>query len=593
MALAQSPSFSIVIVTFGQREVTERCLESLDAAFGERLGDDIELVLVDNASPDDTPALLRRWADRATVLLMEKNRNFAGGVNTGVRAASADVVVLLNNDTEVPAGVLDDLVAQALEPGVGIAGCRLLYPNGTIQHGGCAWFRGGDGMVRPFHLFRHEAGDLPAACTTFDCDFVTAACIALRRDLFLELGALDEGFVNGWEDVDLSIRVRLAGHRVVYRGDLAVIHAEGASRSRRPDEFANERRFSSRYAGLIDEDSERLASQFDGVGPDFIPALHPASTPEGTGVSVEGEVTGLSPESAEARALLAALEELGVEPATRSWGPSFVKPRLMEPEWASLRRGSVRPKRRDALIIQAPVGRLGAVEPHGRAILRLGAIPEADISDAAAVWAATPAVADELVAEGVDADRVDVLPPVISGVPVGLGGQGLLAVLPTHDLLCSRKLLAALAQLDPSVRIRILPTVATESVSRLVREVLPEATLLGPVTSERRFAALAGECDAVVCIDPRDPFDRSGLIAAAAGAAVVSRAGATAASVLGDELSFDGSEVPLQAALAMSTSRVSRAAAVTKVCGLDALRPRLQMLLERASGARGLALRSH
>ena len=172
MALAQSPSFSIVIVTFGQREVTERCLESLDAAFGERLGDDIELVLVDNASPDDTPALLRRWADRATVLLMEKNRNFAGGVNTGVRAASADVVVLLNNDTEVPAGVLDDLVAQALEPGVGIAGCRLLYPNGTIQHGGCAWFRGGDGMVRPFHLFRHEAGDLPAACTTFDCDFV-------------------------------------------------------------------------------------------------------------------------------------------------------------------------------------------------------------------------------------------------------------------------------------------------------------------------------------------------------------------------------------------------------------------------------------
>src|SRR4051794_15192174 len=228
---AKAPSLSIVIVTLGKREVTERCLETLDEAFGDRLGRDVELVLVDNGSPDDTPELLRSWEDRATVILLDENRNYAGGNNVGARAATGDVLVLLNNDTEVFPGVLDALAAQALDPGVAIAGCRLLYPDRTIQHGGCAWWRAPDGVVRPFHLFRHEAGDLPAACATFDCDFVTAACIAVRREMFFELGGFDQSYVNGWEDVDLCVRARLTGQRVVYRGDIAVIHREKVTRT--------------------------------------------------------------------------------------------------------------------------------------------------------------------------------------------------------------------------------------------------------------------------------------------------------------------------------------------------------------------------
>src|SRR5262249_43828367 len=154
---------------------------------------------------------------------------------------------------------LDALADQALDPGVGIVGARLLYPDGTIQHGGCAWWRAPDGMVRPFHLFRHEAGDLPAAGAIFDCDFVTAACIAVRRELFLSLGGFDEQFVNGWEDVDLCVRGRLSGQRVVYRGDVSLTHAEAATRTSAHDEGPNERLFCARYGDVLEEDSERLA----------------------------------------------------------------------------------------------------------------------------------------------------------------------------------------------------------------------------------------------------------------------------------------------------------------------------------------------
>ena len=112
MSVPEAPSLSIVIVCFGKREITERCLGTLDAAFGERLGRDVELVLVDNGSPDDTPELLRSWSDRATVILNERNLNYAGGNNVGARAAGGRVLVLLNNDTEVFPGVLDELAAD-------------------------------------------------------------------------------------------------------------------------------------------------------------------------------------------------------------------------------------------------------------------------------------------------------------------------------------------------------------------------------------------------------------------------------------------------------------------------------------------------
>ena len=583
-ALMRTPQISIVIVTFGKRKVSERCLSSLDAVFGSRLGQDIELVLVDNASADDTPDLLRSWADRARVILLDENRNFSGGNNVGARVARGQVLVLLNNDTEVTTGALEHLAAQAMDNGVGIAGCRLLYPDGTIQHGGSAWFRCADGWVRPFHLFRHESGDLPAACATLDCDVVTGACIAIRRELFLLLGGLDESFVNGWEDVDLCVRARMAGHRVVYRGDIEVVHAEGATRGRSCDETNNERIFFSRYAHLTEDDSPRFEAQFDTSGPHFGVAMHPGCRPEGTGISIEGEVTGLAGESAEARSLLVALEAAGLAPATREWQAVTLLPNLPEGEWAPVLRARGRATRRDALVVQAPVGGRARVELDSRAVLRVAEAPGYDVSGAAAVWAASRDVADELIEVGVDPDRVEVLPPLIGDIPVGAGGRGILAVLPAHDLAQSRAVLAALSHADDGQPIRLLPTAATEPLNALVQSQVPAAELLAPVASEQRFAELAGRADVVVCTDRRDAFDRRALIAAAAGAAVACRPDGIAASILGGELVvFDGSAGAVEAAWACPRARAQRAAAVAEVCGPRAVVPHLRELAGRAA----------
>ncbi len=163
------------------------------------------------------------------MILLEENRNYAGGNNAGARAARGEVLVLLNNDTEVAGRAsLDALAAAgASSPASGspAAACSIRTARSST-----AGARGGaapTGSCATFHLFRHEAGDLPAACATFDCDILTGACLAVRRDLFEELSGFDETFVNGWEDTDLCVRARLAGHRVVYRGDLAIVHAEG------------------------------------------------------------------------------------------------------------------------------------------------------------------------------------------------------------------------------------------------------------------------------------------------------------------------------------------------------------------------------
>ena len=581
----EAPRLSVVVVAYGKREVTQRCLETLDAAFGPRLGRDVELVLVDNASPDDTRELLAAYSDRARVVLLDENRNYAGGNNEGARVARGEMLVLLNNDTEVGPGALEALADQALEPGVGIVGARLLYPDGTIQHGGCAWWRAPDRMVRPFHLFRHEAGDLPAAGAIFDCDFVTAACIAIRRELFLELGGFDEQFVNGWEDVDLCVRARLSGQRVVYRGDVSLTHAEAATRTSAHDEGPNERLFAARYGDVLEEDSERLEAQFDASGPIFGWLSHPARQPGGSAVSVEGEVTGLAPESAEARALLAALEAAGLEPAARDWQPIAVTPRLSHEEWAPVVRGRGRPKRVGATVLQTPVGSLGVVDRSVGGIVRVASAPDVDLSFAAAVWAASPTLADELITGGLRANRVELVLPPVPALPVGPGGGGVLALLPAHDLLRCRELLISLA--GAGLPVRLLPNVGAESMAALAAELLPDAELLSPIASELRYAALTLDSDVVVCADPREPFERRALIAAATGAAPLHLPAGPAAAVLGSALAVAPSadarafRTALVAALEAAPQRAQRAAAVQDACGQERLAARLPELLER------------
>lgn len=573
---------SVIVLAYGNRAVTERCLASLEDALGDQLGRSFELVLVDNDSPDDTAELFREWEDRATVLLLDENRNFAGGCNAGARASSGDVLIFLNNDTEVPAGSLELLAEQAAEPGVGAVGARLLYPDGTIQHAGVVHKEWRPGVVLPLHLFHHEPGDLPAARATYELDAVTGACLAMRARLFRELGGFDEAYENGLEDVDLCLRARSAGHRVVYRGDAHLVHHERLTRGADHDEKPNAGIFARRWGGLLSDDGERLGALFDlGLGP-IPPEAGMLPQPAGAPLAVQGRLRSPAPDGFEARALVGALAGAGLDVAARDWFPVWEAPRDGGPHWQALAKALVRPPHPSGATISVAGGALWSLPPGAAAVARIAAPPRGAL-DVAAVWAASPALVDELVAGGMRRETVEWLPPAIPDGDPGPGGDGVLVLLPAHDLDAAALLLEALSAF-PDRRVRLLPNVRSPLLARLAAELLPGAELLDPTSDERAVRVLAGSSD-LVCGDDGDGFQRRLLIAGAAGAVVVAPAGGAAEAVLGGEVEpaadARGLRLALERGLADPTARSVRADRVATACGSAAMGERLGALAAR------------
>jgi GT2 family glycosyltransferase len=218
-----SPQLSILLVLYNRAELTLACLRSL---LPRLAGVRAEIVLVDNASGDETALLLDRIRG-ATILRNRDNRGFPAGVNQAASAASGEFLLLLNNDTEV----LDDSPDAALRflaenPDVGAVGGRVLLLDGTLQEAGCVLGRDG-------HSAQYGRGDSPEAPEyqfRRDVDYCSAAFLMTRRDLFHKLGGLDVSFSPGYfEDADYGIRLWRAGWRVVYLPEVAIVHYENAS----------------------------------------------------------------------------------------------------------------------------------------------------------------------------------------------------------------------------------------------------------------------------------------------------------------------------------------------------------------------------
>lgn len=227
--------YSIIIPAFNKAALTRHCLSTLRATL-EGAGEG-EVIVVDNASSDGTAQMLAEfpWVTR---IRNERNLGFAAANNQGARAASGRYLVLLNNDTEARPGWLATMLQAAAEENVGIVGARLLYPNGTLQHAGV--FLAPLGLGRAGFYAAHDLpgapGAHPYAAVRREYQAVTAACMVTPRDLYLELGGLDEGYWNGYEDVDYCLKVREYGMRVLYAGDAVLTHFEsqsGAERFRR------------------------------------------------------------------------------------------------------------------------------------------------------------------------------------------------------------------------------------------------------------------------------------------------------------------------------------------------------------------------
>ena len=140
------------------------------------------------------------------VIRNQDNLGFAKACNQGARAARGEYLVFLNNDTIPLNGWLTALIEEVrTHSDVAVVGSKLLYEDGTIQHAGVAFSRE---WFLPYHIYRGFDAHAASVSRRRELDCVTAACMLVRREAFEEVGGFDEGYRNGFEDVDLCLKIR-------------------------------------------------------------------------------------------------------------------------------------------------------------------------------------------------------------------------------------------------------------------------------------------------------------------------------------------------------------------------------------------------
>jgi GT2 family glycosyltransferase len=229
---------TIAIVSFNARDDLAACLASLKAAPPAVRHD---IVVVDNASEDGSVDAARAVAG-VTVMPLERNVGFAAANNVAIRATQSELILLLNSDTIVPAGAIDALVARLRrDPRIGVAGPRLVDATGQPELSFGRMIHPRHEINRKYTLRRIEKGSPGALAwlrneTSREAfvDWVTGACLLVRRRDAEAAGLLDERFFLYTEDVDFCHAIRMLGRKVLFTPVATVMHLRGRSRRARP-----------------------------------------------------------------------------------------------------------------------------------------------------------------------------------------------------------------------------------------------------------------------------------------------------------------------------------------------------------------------
>ena len=333
-----APTCSIVIPLFNRAELTRQCLTALAEVTS---GVTAELILVDNASTDETPALLAQLGASVRVIRNETNLGFAKACNQGAAAARGRYIVFLNNDTVPLEGWLSALVdVVERRPEVSVVGSKLLYPDGTLQHAGVTF----NHKAQAYHLFAHLPGDFEPANRTRELQVVTAACMLVRADAFRAVSGFDEGFVNSFEDVDLCLRLRERGGRVVYEPKSTLFHLESQTAGRHSNDDRNGQRLVKRWKHVSLADQARLllddgfvvrTRDLDGGTPPLLDRTSGDAERALWAVVVEAETRASESGFAATAPLLADADAWPADPGVLVWAAQELCPRAGVPERAA------------------------------------------------------------------------------------------------------------------------------------------------------------------------------------------------------------------------------------------------------------------
>jgi GT2 family glycosyltransferase/ubiquinone/menaquinone biosynthesis C-methylase UbiE len=225
---APAPETSVIIPVFNKVEYTRNCLAQLQDTLPPNFRG--EVIVVDDASTDETPSVVEEFARRdARIKLLrnEENLGFIRSCNRAAEAASGEVLVFLNNDTLPQPGWLPPLLKVLQDyADAGAVGGKLIYPDGTLQEAGGVIFSDASGC----NFGKHDQANAPLYNFMREVDYCSGALLATRRELFNKLGGFDTRFAPAYyEDTDYCFGLRERGYRVYYQPESVVIHFEGVS----------------------------------------------------------------------------------------------------------------------------------------------------------------------------------------------------------------------------------------------------------------------------------------------------------------------------------------------------------------------------
>jgi GT2 family glycosyltransferase len=222
-ASGQRPAASIIVINWNGAQHLPVCLNALRAQTLR----DFEIIVADNASRDDSLQLLARDYPEVNVVALSKNLGFTGGNNAGIRVARGEFIVLLNNDTEVDAHWLEEILAAfERHPEAGLVASKMkLFDRRDTFHTAGDFYRL-DGLPGNRGVWETDRGQYDRE------EYVFSACggsAAYRKSMLDQIGLLDEDFFYSCEDIDLAWRAQLAGWKCVYAPKAVVYHKLSAT----------------------------------------------------------------------------------------------------------------------------------------------------------------------------------------------------------------------------------------------------------------------------------------------------------------------------------------------------------------------------